>query len=77
MVAINQNSRCNVPIQASDSVDCEKIHATGANPINKVVINIKSPESKPTTSTKRARDPLKPAAVRGVGVATDRERFAW
>jgi len=33
MVAMNQKTRCNVPIQASDSVDCEKIHATGAKPM--------------------------------------------
>ena len=33
MVAMNQKIKCSVPIHASDSVDCEKIHATGAKPI--------------------------------------------
>lgn len=58
-VAMNQKIRCSAPIHASDSVDCEKIHATGAKPISKIVINISSPASSPNTSTSRACEPLK------------------
>jgi len=36
---------------ASDSVDCEKIHATGAKPMSRIVISMSSPASSPQTST--------------------------
>ncbi len=47
MVAMNQKIRCNVPIHASDSVDCEKIHATGAKPMSKIVISIEQSRQQP------------------------------
>ena len=54
-----QKIRCNAPIHAMDSVDCEKIHTTGAKPINSIVINISNPASSPQTSSSRACEPLK------------------
>src|SRR6201986_1560692 len=53
-VAMNQKTRCNVPIQATDSDDCEKIHAPGANPMSRMVISISKPDSNPQISTSRA-----------------------
>ena len=63
MVAMNQKTRCSVPIQASDSVDCEKIHATGAKPMSRIVISINKPASSPQTSTSRAWEPLKQVKI--------------
>jgi len=59
IVAMNQKTRCSVPIHGSDSVDYEKIHATGAKPMSRTVISINSPASSPQTSTSRACEPLK------------------
>lgn len=58
-MAINQKIKCSAPIHARDSVDCEKIHATGAKPTSKIVISISKPDSKPNTSTSFACEPLK------------------
>lgn len=58
-VATNQKIRCNVPIQTREEVDCENSQATGANPINRIVININNPQTNPQISDNRAWDPLK------------------
>ena len=62
-VATRQKTRCSAPIQASDSVDCEKIHATGAKPTSSIVISISNPANKPQTSNSRAREPLKQVKI--------------
>lgn len=53
-VAINQNARCRKPINATCCFDHENSHATGAKPINKILINISRPATMPKTSTNRA-----------------------
>ncbi len=54
ITAMNQKMRCRVPIQFTDSVDCEKIHATGANPTSRMVVSINIPTTIPMTSASRA-----------------------
>ena len=49
--------RCSVPIKATESVDCEKIHATGAKPIKK---SAEQTAAKSTPATVRMRTSIPP-----------------
>src|SRR5882724_751976 len=57
ITATVQKTRCKAPMPATDLVDCENTHATGAKPISKTVIKASSPATRPNTSTNRACDP--------------------
>src|SRR5437763_15867800 len=52
---ITQKSKCSVPVKTIESVDCEKIHATGAKPINKIEIRQTAAKSAPHTRSEERR----------------------
>src|SRR5438874_9739562 len=56
-IPIIQNSRCNAPMKTIESVDCEKIHATGAKPINKIELRQTAAKSAPTNTAQLRVDP--------------------
>ena len=47
--ADHPKSRCSAPMKGIESVDCEKIHATGAKPINKIELKQTAAKSAPQT----------------------------
>jgi hypothetical protein len=46
---ITQKSKCSVPMKTIESVDWEKIQATGAKPINKIELRQTAAKSAPQT----------------------------
>jgi hypothetical protein len=67
MIAIAHRPMCSAAMKATDSVDCEKIQATGANPISSSALRLTAANNTPVTVRRRASIPLRHAKMYRLG----------
>ena len=58
-----QKSRCSVPMNAMDSVDCENTHATGAKPSSSSPVSASAAESTPASPRNETSAPVRHAKM--------------